>query len=380
MARPASHEPRPPAPATADRSPVPRREAPLPWWVKQSVWVVPIALAIGTVYLLGGTLAPFLVGAALAYALDPLADRLEARGMRRGVAAALLTTAVFGLLVAVVLLFLPLLIVQLQGLIAELPGYLENLRQLLPRLVPLAERFGVPEAFTTEEGLVRQFAERALRTAGAAAGTIWTSGLAVLDVLLLVLLTPFVTFYQLRDWDRVRLRINELLPRRHAPTIRRLAGEINTVIAGFVRGQGLVCLWQAVFHAVGLWLIGLRFGLIIGVLTGVLALIPVIGNVAMFVVAVAVALFQFEEWWRVGAVVLLYGAAQILEQNVLYPRLVGGRVSLHPVWVIFALLAGGHLFGFVGALLSVPVAAAIAVLIRFAIQRYTESSLYHGER
>jgi predicted PurR-regulated permease PerM len=191
---------------------------------------------------------------------------------------------------------------------------------------------------------------------------------------------PVVAFYLLYDWDRMVARADALLPRQHAETIRSLIAEISDVIAGFVRGQGLLCLFLGVFYAAGLVIIGLNFGLLIGLGAGLLSFIPYVGTILGFVIAVTVAFVQFSpDWIWIAATVGVFVLGQFIEGNILQPRLLGGRVGLHPVWLMFALFAFGYLFGFVGLLIAVPAAAAIGVLVRFAVRRYLASPLYAGD-
>jgi predicted PurR-regulated permease PerM len=187
-----------------------------------------------------------------------------------------------------------------------------------------------------------------------------------------------VTFYLLRDWDRMVARIYTLVPRDLLPTVQRLASEVDAVLAGVIRGQGMVCLFLAIFYATGLSLTGLRYGVIIGLLTGLFSFIPYIGMAIGLCVGLAVAAFQFQNWVMIAIVAAVFGAGQFIEGNFVTPRLVGSRIGIHPVWLIFAVLAGAALFGFVGALLAVPVAAVIGVLIRFALEQYRSSELYAG--
>jgi predicted PurR-regulated permease PerM len=208
-----------------------------------------------------------------------------------------------------------------------------------------------------------------------------SQGLALVGLISLIFITPVVAFYMLLDWDRMVARVDELLPREHAETIRGLAREINEVLAGFLRGQGLVCLFLGVFYAAGLSLVGLKFGLIVGIVTGVLSFIPYLGTVTGFVASVALACFQFwPDYAHIGLVIGIFILGQFIEGNFLQPKLVGNKVRLHPVWVMFAILAFGSLFGFAGALIALPVAAAIGVVARFGIARYEHSRLYWGDK
>jgi predicted PurR-regulated permease PerM len=207
-------------------------------------------------------------------------------------------------------------------------------------------------------------------------GDVWSGGLAVVNVLYVMVLTPLVAFYFLRDWDRMIDHIDAWLPRRQADTIRELAREIDAILAGFVRGQALVCILFAAYYAIALTAAGLNFGIIIGIAAGVLTFIPYLGAITGLIVSVGVAFGQFDDYTRVAIVAGIYLLGHTIEANFVTPNLVGDRVGLHPVWIIFALLAGGALFGFTGVLLAVPVAAVIGVVVRFALKQYLDSTFY----
>jgi len=207
-------------------------------------------------------------------------------------------------------------------------------------------------------------------------GGLWSGGLALVNLLSLVFITPVVTFYLLRDWDRVLAQVDSWLPLEHKDEIRALAREVDRTLAGFARGQASLCLAMAAYYALLLTLAGLDFGLIVGLASGLVSFIPFVGFLAGFAAAVGIAVAQFSAWESIAIVAGIYLVGQFLEGNVLGPRLVGGRVGLHPVWMIFALFAGGALFGFVGVLIAVPVAAALGVLSRFGLRRYLASPLY----
>ena len=207
---------------------------------------------------------------------------------------------------------------------------------------------------------------------------IWESGLALLNLLSLVFITPIVAFYLLRDWDRIIERVKNWLPRAYADDILEQARQIDETLAGFVRGQGLVCLILAVYYSVILSVVGLEFGLIVGIGAGLISFVPFVGAISGFVAGLGLAVFQFDSWAWVGVVAAIFVVGQVLEGNVLTPKLVGERVGLHPVWVIFGALAGGALFGFVGVLIAVPVTAVVGVLMRYALGQYLDSRLYHG--
>jgi predicted PurR-regulated permease PerM len=272
------------------------------------------------------------------------------------------------------LLIVPTLVRQASGLVATAPQMVQQMQTFLGERFPdvldadsqLRQSLNGLGATLQERGA--QLLERVLAS---------VSGLV--NVVLLVVLVPVITFYLLMDWDRMVTRVDELLPREHAPVIRKLAAEIDATMAGFLRGQGTVCLILGTFYAVGLMLAGLQFGLVVGLGAGLISFIPYVGTILGGATALGLALFQFwGEWHMVGLVAAIFVAGQVMEGNFLTPKLVGGSVGLHPVWLIFALSAFGTLFGFVGLLIAVPVAAMLGVLTRFGITQYRQSLLYRG--
>jgi predicted PurR-regulated permease PerM len=338
-----------------------------------------VLLAIACLVLLRGVLLPFIVGMAAAYILDPAADRLQRMGLNRTVATLVLTALFFSVLIAFVLLLLPVIVNQVAELAARLPDYLENLRgTVVPWVAQVLNRQDLADVLSVQ-GLVARFSERVLSFTGRAVTNVVQSSLAVLNLISLIFVTPIVTFYLLRDWDRMVASVNRALPPWSLPAVRELAREIDEVLAGFLRGQGLVCTFLALFYAVGLRLVGLEYGVIIGLLTGVFSFIPYVGMFMGVAVGIAVAVFQFQDVLSVAMVALVFALGQFIEGNFLTPRVVGRRIRLHPVWVIFAVLAGTALFGFIGTFLGTPVAAVIAVLIRFGLERWRASRYYTGE-
>lgn len=337
-------------------------------------WGIATAVFFVALWYLGDIIMPFLIGAAIAYFLDPVADRLETLGASRAVATGLITLCAILVFVVVALLVIPTLIEQTAQLIATAP-----------------EMFGRAQTFLTERfpelGDANSTIRRTLSSIGdtiqARGGELLEAALgsfsSLLNAILLIVVVPVVAFYFLLDWDRMIARIDDLLPRDHAPTIRRLAGEIDATMAGFVRGQGTVCLILGTYYAVALMAVGLSFGLVIGFVAGALTFIPYVGALVGGILAIGLALYQFwGDWLWIVLVWAIFQSGQFVEGNILTPKLVGGSVGLHPVWLIFALTVFGAVFGFVGLLVAVPVAAALGVLTRFAIERYKESRLYRG--
>ena len=338
--------------------------------------LVPLVVLLLGLFLFRAILLPFLVGMAAAYMLDPAADRLQRWGVGRTTATLLITISFFIVLVVVLLLILPPLAAQAAELATQLPEYLERLRQrVVPTLAAFLTRFDV-DLDLSAEGLFRRYSTQGMEVLVAAGTGLLQSGVALLNLVSLIFVTPIVTFYLLRDWDRMVAKVWALIPPDLEPTLRRLAADIDEVLAGFIRGQGLVCLFLALFYGFGLWLVGLRYGLIIGLLTGFFSFIPYIGMTLGLVVGLAVAAFQFQDLLMIGVVAGVFALGQFIEGNLISPRLVGSRIHLHPVWVIFAVLAGTVLAGVLGTLLAVPVAGVIGVLLRFALECYRTSPLY----
>lgn len=348
-----------------------------PGWRVVLFWLALGLALLLALMLLRGILLPFLVGMAAAYVLDPVADRLQRLGLNRTLATLALTVLFFAALVPLVVLLLPVIVEQVADLAARLPAYLEALRSRIVRLAEMLNRQDLIQELSVQ-GLVARFSERALAFAGAALTNVLQSSLAVLNLISLIFITPIVTFYLLRDWDRMVAAVVQVVPPRALPLARRLAAEVDLVLAGFLRGQGLVCLFLACFYALGLALVGLEHGAIIGMLTGLFSFIPYVGMLVGVAVGLSVALFQFQSWLPVALVGVVFALGQFIEGNFLTPRVVGARVRLHPVWVIFAVLAGTALFGLAGTFLATPVAAVIAVLIRFGLEWWRQSPYFRG--
>ena len=342
-------------------------------------WAVLIGLFLLVLSVLSDVLLPFVAAMALAYFLDPLADRLERLGLSRTLATTAITAAFFQLALLVLLLLVPVLSGQLSGFLSRLPGYLDAFREkVMPMIQDLAARHHIPLRIEVKAAL-GNYAADAIKMIGQVFGRVLGGGQAVLGLLSLLVVTPVVAFYLLRDWDRMIHLIDQHLPRDHAAVIRQQARAIDEVLAGFVRGQTMVCVALGSFYGIGLSLIGLDFGLIIGLGAGLISFMPYVGTILGFVTAMIVALVQFwGDWTWVAATAVVFAIGQFIEGNFLTPKLVGERVGLHPVWVMFGLFAGGALFGFVGMLIAVPVCAVIGVLTRFALARYRESPLYTG--
>jgi predicted PurR-regulated permease PerM len=342
-------------------------------------WAIAAALIAIFLYVFSDILLPFVAGMVLAYFLDPVADRLQRFGLSRTWATVLILFSFVILFAIGLIIVVPILASQLNGLIIDMPSYLARLQGLITSIDPqwLERTFGVNIA-SLREGLSSLLAE-GVGFLTAVLESIWASGLALFNIAGLLVVTPVVAFYMLLDWDRMVAKVDSWVPREHVATVRAIASDINTSTAAFVRGQGTLCLVLGVMYAIGLTLVGLNFGILIGLFAGLISFIPYIGSLVGLVLSVGVAVVQFwPDYYMIGAVAIVFFIGQFIEGNILQPRLVGKSVGLHPVWLMFALFAFGALFGFVGLLIAVPAAAAVAVLVRFALDRYLESPLYVG--
>jgi predicted PurR-regulated permease PerM len=343
------------------------------------IWLAALIVLIGVIALLRGILLPFIVGIVLAYFLNPAADALERWGINRSLSAVTLVGLMVLLLALLLTVLVPVIAEQLRQLAIAWPDLSERLKQSLETFA--RERLGAQYP-KLEIAIDRAVTEVQATIAGSAAslvGSIWSGSLAVVNMISLLLITPVVVFYLLVDWHRLLERVDALLPREHEPVLRRLAGDINAAIAAFIRGQGSICIVLGIFYAIALTLAGIRYGLVVGLATGLLGFVPIVGWVIGLLTALALAVAQ--GWpslapaaWVAG----IFAAGMAIDSAFLSPRLVGEKVGLHPVWMIFALLAFSYLFGFVGTLVAVPVSAAIAVVVRFFFDAYVSSTLYTG--
>ena len=337
-------------------------------------WGVGFVLFIVLLWLLSDALLPFVLGAAIAYLTDPLADWLERRGLGRVLATVAITLGSLGLVVLAILLLVPLLVDQLRQLVSIVPIWVDQGRALLMSWIPT-----VPGEGTLLDRALADLRDTAQSWGGEVLRRVWSGGIAVVNFLAVIVVTPVVAFYLLMDWDRIVATIDDYLPRPHRANIHRIARDLDRVLAGFVRGQLTVCLILGTFYAVALMAVGLSFGLLIGVFAGLISFIPFVGSILGGTLSVGVALAQFwSDWVWIGLVVLIFVSGQAIEGNFLTPKLVGDKVGLHPVWLMFALSAFGAVFGFVGLLIAVPAAAAIGVLGRFALEQYRHGPLYTG--
>jgi predicted PurR-regulated permease PerM len=336
-----------------------------------------IGIIVFLIWLLAPVLMPFALAAMLAYLGDPLADRLQRLGMGRTLAVSIVFTVITIIFIGVLLLLVPLIQRQVTNLIDNLPHYVEWLRSVaLPwvqqRLHLEADSFDSDKVLTAIKEHIGSIGSIAASTLA----KVTQSGMGVITWMTNAVLIPVVAFYLLRDWDTMIAHIQRLIPRSVEPTVVRLSRESDQVLGAFVRGQLLVMLALGVFYGLGLTLVGISIGPLIGMVAGLLSFVPYLGFMIGFVAALVAALVQYGDWNHVILVGVVFTIGQLLEGYVLVPRLVGGKIGLHPVAVIFAVLAGGHLFGFLGVLLALPAASVVVVLLRYVFARYRESNLY----
>ncbi|HZB63332.1 MAG TPA: AI-2E family transporter [Microvirga sp.] len=343
-------------------------------------WTAALVATVLLLFILRGILLPFVAGFALAYLLDPLADRLQKIGIGR-LGASLLILVLFVLVFIVTLVILvPFAVQQIGAFVERLPSYVARLQQLgTEQLGPLIRRLGVENALPEMQTSVGNLISQGVAWLGAFLQSLWSGGQALIGIFSLLVVTPVVAFYMLVDWDRMVRTVDSWMPTRHRETIRSIARDIDQAIAGFVRGQAMVCLILGTFYAVGLSIVGLNFGALIGMISGLLSFIPYVGSLTGLILSLGVAIVQFwPDWTMIVATLGIFIFGQFVEGNILSPKLVGDSIGLHPVWLMFALLAFGALFGFVGLLLAVPLAAAMGVIARFALRQYLSSPLYRG--
>jgi predicted PurR-regulated permease PerM len=344
------------------------------------IWLGVVFFFSASLFLLSDILLPFIVGALSAYLLDPLADRLEARGMSRTAAASVISGLFFLLIILAILLILPLLQNQVVRFADNFPGYVERLHETARPLFEQLRAVLSEEDIKSLQSGAAKYTGDAMIWVGRIIKGVLSGGMAVVNLLSLLFVTPLVTWYMLRDWDVMVARIDSWMPRAHVGVIREQARLIDETIAGFIRGQLTVCFIQGCFFGIGLTLVGLDFGFLVGLVAGLLSFVPYVGIAVGLVIGFAIALAQFSSVGPILGVAGVFAVGQVIEGNFLTPKMVGDRVKLHAVWIVFALFAFGNLFGFVGVLIAVPTAAVIGVLVRFFIARYLESDLYSGGR
>lgn len=340
-------------------------------------WLAAFVFFLLFIWLFNDILLPFIAGMALAYFLDPVADILERWGLSRIMSTAIITAAFLIFFVLALMILIPVLASQLSGLIERMPDLVNRLQALIASTESkwLRDIIGI-DGKTIQDNM-NEIIKQGSSFITSLLGSIWASGKSLLNVVSLLVVTPVVAFYMLYDWDNMVAKIDGWLPRKHQPTIRQIFSDIDVAVAGFIRGQGSLCLVLGLFYGLSLTIAGLNFGLLIGLVSGLISFIPYVGSLTGLVLSVGVALVQFwPDYFSIGLIVGIFALGQFLEGNILQPKMVGESVGLHPVWLMFALFAFGSLFGFVGMLIAVPAAAAVGVIVRFAIGQYLDSDLY----
>ena len=341
------------------------------WW-----WIGIVALLCGFMWLFKGILLPFAAGIPIAYFLDPLADRLERMGVPRGIAALMALLGFFVIAIIFVLLLVPIIQTQIAELTVRLPTIIKATQQAVTDLLAHLKAVLSPEDYEHLRNALAGQVQRAMQMLSSMLQNILSQGIAVFEFLSVIVVTPVVAFYLLRDWDRIMGDLDSLLPREHQATVRGQLKEVDDTLAGFARGQASVCVLLGLGYGSALAMAGLPFGFTIGLTAGVVSFIPYLGSMFGLVASVGLAFLEFDDPVRIIIVAAIFVVGQAIEGNYLTPKLVGERVRLHPVWVIFALFAGGSLLGFLGMLIALPVAAVIGVLVRFLIGQYRSSRLF----
>ena len=349
------------------------------WQRQVLVWVAALSALIAVLWLLNAILLPFIAGLVMAYFLDPVADALERLGLPRLAATLVILLAAIFMLALGAIILVPIFGEQLRIFAGELPSLIQTLVARFNEMAPAWLKDAVTKSGADVQGSMTDIAGKAAGWMVTLVSSLLTGGMALVNLVSLMVVTPIVAFYLLEDWDHIVAKVDSWLPREHVDTLRGLAQEVDGALAGFIRGQGSVCLLLGGFYAIALSLVGLKFGMAIGLVAGFLTFIPYAGALIGGVLAIGVALVTFwPDFTSILTVVAVFVVGQFLEGNFLSPKLVGKSIGLHPVWLMFALFAFGYLFGFVGLILAVPLAAAAGVLVRFGLRQYLDSKLYLG--
>lgn len=343
-------------------------------------WLIVLFGFAGLIWLLHGMLLPFILAMVVAYFLDPLVRRMEVLGAARWLSSLVVLLVFIAIITGLTIILAPLIRAQVADLIVALPGYVEQLRgELWPRLKDILEHAPIVNMGIDMDKLQSSFSSYTgdmVNFIGKVVGQVVSSGFAILDILAVLVLTPIVAFYLMRDWPKITAKVDSLLPKQHAPAIHRELRNVDRMIAGFIRGQAMVSLCLAVIYSVGLSLVGLKYGMVLGLITGIISFIPIVGTALGIIASLTLAFIQFDSFTGVLMVVLVFFIGQMLDGNFLTPKLVGDSVGLHPVWIMFAIMAGGKLLGVLGVVLAVPLAGTLAILLRLGLERYRASRYF----
>jgi predicted PurR-regulated permease PerM len=347
---------------------------------KAGFWAGFFILFIGFVWLFNDILTPFILGIIIAYLLNPLVEKFSRRRLPRWVSALIILTVFFGLLTLLFVLLAPMAFRQAQMLIEQIPAYTQSLiASIRPHLAWFESRFG-SDYIEQINAYMKDNAGSVVGATGGIAAGIAQGGKAVVGFATTLILTPLVAFFMIQEWPNIVKWVENLYPRQHESLIRSILQKIDRKVAGFIRGQISVAFILGVIYAVALSVAGLNYGFLIGIGAGIFSIIPLVGSTLGLVVGVAVAWFQTGDLVYTAIIAGIFMAGQFIEGNFLSPKIVGDSVGLHPLWVIFALLAGGTLFGIVGMLIAVPMAAVIGVLGGVAVDRYKASQIYEENK
>lgn len=342
-------------------------------------WAVIMALFIATIVLLKSVLLPFVVGTAVAYVLNPAVNKLGNLGISRGPASLLILSGFLIVFLALIAIISPVLAKELGAFVKDIPDYIEGIKKLLVPLTDLLEKYTGGDLEKTDfQGFLMDNSKNAASFAGSLANRLAAGGQTLIDILSLMIFMPIVAYFMMKEWPAITRWVHDLIPRHAQGDVMDLLKQINEKLAGFIRGQISVALFLAFAYAIALTLAGLKYGLLIGIMSGLLSIIPMVGSAVGLIVSVGVAWFQTGEWTYVALIAAIFLSGQLIEGNFLTPKLVGDSVGLHPLWVFFALLAGGSLLGILGMFLAVPVAAVIGVLLSYALHKYKQSAYYQG--
>lgn len=343
------------------------------------VWIALLLAFIAVLWLFRGILLPFVVGAALAYLLNPLVNQLQKWRFSRAWATVVVLISVLTIVISLFFAFVPLIGQQIIGLVQRLPRYFSDLQTLATEWSPEVNAWLGPERSAQLQASLNDLTRQVLGFIATLPAELVNIGISGASMVGFIVLAPVVAFYLLLDWEGMVRGVDDLLPQHHKGEIKGILREIDKSMAGVIRGQGSVLLLDAAFYATALSLIGLNYGLAVGLIAGLFSFVPFVGFAIGLGLSVGIALVQYApNWWMIVLVVGIYFFWQFIEGNVLYPKLVGSSININPVWMMFALLALGALFGFMGLLLAVPMAAIASVLVRYGVRKYKESALYLG--
>lgn len=347
---------------------------------ERQTWLL-IGLGIALVaclYLLKSILMPFLTGLLVAYAMNPAVRRFETWGISRNLGTGFMILSFFLSIGLLLFIAIPFIQTELLLLASHIPQYGERIMAALKPLLDEASLYIEPTDLERLRSLASSYMGDVISWGIRVLAGILTNGLAIANLISLIVITPIVAFYCLRDWPTIISSLDRWIPRPYEPTLKHIFRDINQTIGGFAKGQALVCLMVGTYYAITLTLAGLDFSFVVGVIIGIMAFIPYVGATVGFMLSIGIALAQFPDWHSVGVIAAIFAVGQTIEGYLLIPYFVGDRIGLHPVWVLFALLAGGVLYGFVGILFALPVAAAIGVIIRHIFKIYLKSPYYLG--